>query len=187
MKKIYLIIILGLIAFSPISVLASKFQEGLTATGAKVPELGAVQTLQSYAANLIQALLGLLGIVFVALLIYGGYYYLTSAGNEEKVKKGKNVLKAAVVGIVIVLSGYTLTTFIVNMIETPVVTNGPAPNCIPECVYQTTSGPTNSADVYNQLLCCNNRFDCQGGTVSAECCNLNDFKSAHATACAPYL
>jgi len=186
MKKSYLFLILGLVFFSPISALASKFQEGLTATGSKVAELGAVQPLSNYAANLVQALLSFLGIIFLVLLIYGGYFYLTSAGNEEKVKKGKNIIKTAIVGFVIVLSGYTLTTFIANMIEAPAVTNGPPPTCIDACIYQTTSGPTNSADIYNQELCCNNRFDCQGGIVSAECCTIINFRTAHQTACANY-
>lgn len=44
------------------------------------------------------------GIICVAFLIYGGYQYLTSSGNEERIKAGQKTLTNAVIGLVIVLA-----------------------------------------------------------------------------------
>lgn len=68
------------------------------------------------AANIIRIILGLLGIVFVILVIYGGFLYMSSAGEGEKVKKAKNVIVYAAIGVVIIVLAYAITTFIVGAI-----------------------------------------------------------------------
>ncbi|MCX6744587.1 MAG: pilin [Candidatus Parcubacteria bacterium] len=68
------------------------------------------------AATIIQILLGLLGIVFVILMIYGGVLYMTSTGEAKKVEHAKNVIVYAVIGVVIIALAYALTTFIVGAI-----------------------------------------------------------------------
>lgn len=47
---------------------------------------------------------GFAGIVCVAFLVYGGYQYLTSGGNDEKTKAGQKTLTNAVIGLVVVLA-----------------------------------------------------------------------------------
>lgn len=69
-------------------------------------------------ARLIQIVLGFLGIISVALVVYGGFLWMTSAGNPEKIEKAKKVLKNAIIGLAIILSAFGITTFILNkMIE----------------------------------------------------------------------
>jgi hypothetical protein len=48
-------------------------------------------------------LLTFLGVIFIVMIIYGGYTWMTAAGNEEKVKKGKDILQTAIIGLVIVI------------------------------------------------------------------------------------
>jgi len=64
--------------------------------------------------NLINYLLTLLGIVFVGLILYGGFQWMTAGGNEEKIKKAKTTLTRAIIGLVIVLAAYSITWFVVN-------------------------------------------------------------------------
>ncbi|MCX6744585.1 MAG: pilin [Candidatus Parcubacteria bacterium] len=75
-------------------------------------------SLPGLAAQIIQVLLGLLGIAFVLMIIYGGFLYLTSLGEESKIKKAKDLLKLAVIGFLIVMTAYAVTLFIATTLET---------------------------------------------------------------------
>jgi len=44
--------------------------------------------------------------------IYGGFTLILSHGSSEQVKKGKDILVAAIVGLVIVFSAYMLVRFL---------------------------------------------------------------------------
>lgn len=70
---------------------------------------------------LIKAVLGLLGIVFLVLIIYAGILWLTAAGNEDRVKKAQGILKNAVIGIFIVIAAYALSYFILINIQNSIV------------------------------------------------------------------
>lgn len=65
-------------------------------------------------ARIIRAALGLLGVVAIGLVIYAGFIIMTSEGNEEKMAQGKNILKNAVIGLVIILSAFSIASFIIN-------------------------------------------------------------------------
>ena len=52
--------------------------------------------------------LGFLGLVAVIMIIYGGVLYVTAAGNQENIDKGKKIIMYAVVGIVIILLAFAL-------------------------------------------------------------------------------
>lgn len=60
---------------------------------------------------IIRLLLGLTTIVLVSLNIYAGVMWMTAGGNEEQVEKAKTTLRNAAIGLVIVLSSYTITIF----------------------------------------------------------------------------
>jgi len=63
-------------------------------------------------AIIIKAALGLLGIVFLVIIIFAGYRWMTSSGNEEEVKKAQEAIKRAIIGLVIVLMAYSITFFV---------------------------------------------------------------------------
>ncbi|MFC1598443.1 hypothetical protein ACFL2U_00305 [Patescibacteria group bacterium] len=71
---------------------------------------------QEVAALIIQVIIGLMGMVFFTLLIYGGYMYMTAGGKEERIKKAKDTIIAAVIGLLIVLAAYAIATFVINAI-----------------------------------------------------------------------
>ena len=65
-------------------------------------------------ADIIQIALGFLGVIFLVLIVYAGFLWMTAAGNEEKVKKSKDIMIAAVIGVTIVLAAYAITFFVIN-------------------------------------------------------------------------
>ena len=66
------------------------------------------------AAEIIQVALGLIGIITVVLIIWAGFRWLTSAGREDEISAAKKTLAAAVIGLIIILMAYSLTTFIIS-------------------------------------------------------------------------
>ncbi len=67
---------------------------------------------------LINVLLGLLGIIFLVLTIYAGFLWMTAGGDEKKVAKAKGILVTAVIGLVILLSAYAISTFVLDQLIT---------------------------------------------------------------------
>lgn len=63
---------------------------------------------------IIKVLLGLLGIIFLILIIFAGYNWMTAAGEEEKVKKATDTIKRAVIGLIIIVCAYLITIFVFN-------------------------------------------------------------------------
>ncbi len=64
--------------------------------------------------NVIQWALGFLGLVAVIMILWGGITWMTSAGNEEKVRKAKEILRAAIIGLIVILLSWALVTFVVG-------------------------------------------------------------------------
>jgi hypothetical protein len=48
---------------------------------------------------------GLSGTFALLMFVIGGFTYITSAGSDEKIKKGKEYIRNAVIGLVIILTG----------------------------------------------------------------------------------
>jgi hypothetical protein len=67
-------------------------------------------------ARIIRVALGFLGIIAVGLIIYAGFLWMTSGGNEEKIEQAKAILKNAVIGLIIVLSAFAIASFVLNML-----------------------------------------------------------------------
>lgn len=80
--------------------------------------------------SVINAVLGLSGLVLVVLLVYGGILYLTAAGNDEQVKTAKKTMQNAVIGIAIVMASYAVSVFVVSQLS-GVVTGESAPGGVP--------------------------------------------------------
>jgi hypothetical protein len=79
---------------------------------AKAAGFGEPKGLAEIVGAVISIFLSFLGIIFLILIIYGGFVWMTSGGNEIKVIKAKKVITNAVIGLIIVLSAYSITSFV---------------------------------------------------------------------------
>lgn len=64
--------------------------------------------------RIIQVALSLLGVIAVVLVMYAGFLWMTSGGDEEKIGQAKKILTNAVIGLVIILMSWAITTFILS-------------------------------------------------------------------------
>lgn len=124
--KVSLFIAVGAGAVFPIAALAqsSKILSRTSSSGASVGSIITSKTglgtnnPTAVTAKLIYYTLTALAIIAVALIIYGGFVWLFSRGNEEEVKKALNILKAAVIGLVVILAAYGIARYVFSVLET---------------------------------------------------------------------
>jgi hypothetical protein len=68
--------------------------------------------LKTTVINVIQWVLGILALVAVVMIIFGGFTWLTAAGSEEKIEKAKKIISAAVIGLIVVLLAWAIVIFV---------------------------------------------------------------------------
>ena len=88
-------------------------QETGSEAGFEVRDDGQSQ-LTSFIGRIINVMLSVLGIIFFVLLVYGGFLWMTSAGNDDKVKKAKTLITDAVIGLIIILAAYAISSFVIT-------------------------------------------------------------------------
>lgn len=66
--------------------------------------------------KVINAALGIVGSLALIMFIYGGITWMTAAGNEQNVTKGKNIIIWATLGLVIIFSSYAIVRFVLQAI-----------------------------------------------------------------------
>lgn len=73
-------------------------------------------TLQTLLTNVIGYLLGLVGLIALLAIIIGGIKIILGFSNEDQVKQGKNIIKWAVIGLVIVLGAYAILQTVTGLL-----------------------------------------------------------------------
>jgi isoprenylcysteine carboxyl methyltransferase (ICMT) family protein YpbQ len=63
--------------------------------------------------TVVKTALTLVGMIFMILMVYAGYLWLMARGNEEEVKKAEGIIKTSIIGIVVVMSAYAITYFVI--------------------------------------------------------------------------
>ena len=71
-------------------------------------------TPQVLIGKVINAILGMVGSIALLMFVYGGFLWLTAGGNPEQIKKGKDVLVWASIGLVVIFTSYALVHFIIK-------------------------------------------------------------------------
>lgn len=66
------------------------------------------------AARIINVVLGVLGILTTILILYAGFTWMTAGGNDEKITKAKGTIFAAVIGLLVILSAYAISSFVLK-------------------------------------------------------------------------
>lgn len=66
--------------------------------------------------TVINIALGLLGMIFIILILVAGFNWMTAAGEEEKIKKAGATIREAVIGLLIVISAFAIWSFINTML-----------------------------------------------------------------------
>lgn len=167
---------------------APVFAQNTTATDtfglqpiAQVTVLGA-NDIRVTVARIINAALAFLGVVAVVIVLYGGYLFLTSAGNEEQISQAKKLLVNGVIGLVIILSAFSISYFILRQLSdatgsgsVPLSSRCESLRIANDPAYMQQCGRDSLNCSVNPAWCCAlNHFVVRSITPLTEAANIND-------------
>jgi TRAP-type C4-dicarboxylate transport system permease small subunit len=68
--------------------------------------------IENSAAEVIATILSFVGVAFLILMIYGGVLWMISQGEPAQVKKAKDIIINGIIGLVIVVFAYAITSYL---------------------------------------------------------------------------
>lgn len=84
---------------------------GLTNAAAGIFKEG---NLPQLVGGILNGLFAALGVVFLALIVYGGMQWMLSEGQEKKVNQARGFIFHSVIGLVLVLASFAITNFVIQ-------------------------------------------------------------------------
>jgi uncharacterized BrkB/YihY/UPF0761 family membrane protein len=118
-KKIGLAAMIAAALAAPFSALADLTGAGLNATAGQALLATTPGQLPIIIGTIIKTALGLVGVIFLVLMVYAGFIWMIARGDEAKVEKAKDTIVNCIIGIVIVVGAYAITSYIINAVTAP--------------------------------------------------------------------
>lgn len=100
------------IAFLAIPGFVMAQDYGMAATAGKADLKTNGGDVATLLGTLVGKLLAFVGVIFFILMVYAGITWMMARGNEKEVLKAKETMVAAVIGLILVLSAYAITSFV---------------------------------------------------------------------------
>lgn len=72
--------------------------------------------LPSATGIVIRSVLGILGTIFIIMIIVAGVKWLSAGGDEKEVTTAKDYIKRAVIGLIITLSAWAIWSFVAKVV-----------------------------------------------------------------------
>lgn len=108
LRKIGLGLLMLVVLLMPVATQAISFEDPSQSLGLGTADL------KETVINIINWVLGLLGIIAVIMILYAGFQWMTAGGNEDKVSSAKKIISAAVVGLIIILLAWAIVNFVLK-------------------------------------------------------------------------
>lgn len=80
------------------------------------------RTVEPIINNTIAVIMSFLGVIFLGLMLYGGFVWMTAQGEQARVKLAKDLITTAVIGIIIVIASYAITMFVLGRFKSNLIT-----------------------------------------------------------------
>jgi len=74
-------------------------------------------SLPTIIGRIVQVFLAVLGIILILLIIYGGWIWMSSAGDPAKIEKAKKIIINAIIGVIVVSLAFAIATFVMNALS----------------------------------------------------------------------
>ena len=69
------------------------------------------------ASNIINIVLGFLGILSLILIMFGGFKWMTAGGDDTKIDEAKKVITSGIIGLAIIIVSYAIAYFVLISIR----------------------------------------------------------------------
>lgn len=105
----------GAMAFGVLGLLALPAVVGAAGDIPQPGDLGlGTATLTQLIRGIIQVILGFLGVIAVLIILWGGFIWMTAAGEPDKVDKAKKMIYSGIIGLVIIFAAYAISSFVMT-------------------------------------------------------------------------
>ncbi len=88
-----------------------------TAGGFQGTGLSQKSDLKAIVVNIINLVLGFLGIIAVIIILAGGFKWMTAAGNEDKVGEARKMIVQGVIGLIIIFLAWGIASFVISQLK----------------------------------------------------------------------
>ena len=110
---LFLVFIFTIFLVAPVGALAACTPNAPDCLAITNPLTG-IDSPQTLIGRVINSILGVVGSLALVMFVYGGLIWMTSSGSSEQVKKGKDILIWAIIGLAISDSAYGLVRFVIQ-------------------------------------------------------------------------
>ena len=118
--------------------------------------------------RVLKAALGFVGTLFLILMIYAGFLWMTARGDSKKVDTAKQLIAGAIIGVVIIAGAYAMTDFVIKAVTGTAETT-------------TESAPAETPEAPSCTASCAIPLDCGGIPDSCGCVSSYSCKCADGT------
>ncbi|HOZ56210.1 MAG: hypothetical protein BWY51_00623 [Parcubacteria group bacterium ADurb.Bin316] len=143
---------IGLTAFLVAAVLLFSFFSALTVWGQTdlgLNEAGAIglpssdgRDIKTLLVDIVKYLLSFLGMVAVVIIMYAGWLWMTSGGNQYQLEKAKKTLINATIGLIIIVLSFMIVAWVSNWITSTINYRGSSSRGSSSGVGLATAGNT---------------------------------------------
>lgn len=132
MRKLFycsIVLLLFVLQATPVSAIDLGFGKKVSEAANKAGYGATTETTLAETAGIaIKAALSFVGVIFLVLMVYAGYLWFTSRGEEEPIKKAQKIIMASAIGLAIVAGAYGITALVVpRILEKTTGAGGGAP------------------------------------------------------------
>jgi hypothetical protein len=118
----FIFLFVAIFSFATLSILPAQADETLREGQVGLNEVGRVfggsraeGDVRGLAINFILITLTFLAVIFLVLVIFAGFKYMTAGGNQDKTTEAVKLLRNAVIGLFIILASWMITRYIIVM------------------------------------------------------------------------
>lgn len=117
-KKALIVFAIMAVALTAVNLAPAAMAQGLISPGdqpsAIANQTGGEGDIREFAKTILTFILGFLGFIAVVYIIYGGFLYIMSGGDDANVEKGKKIILNAAIGIIIILASFAIVNTVLK-------------------------------------------------------------------------
>lgn len=153
-KITILLTLFSLLLFSLFVAEPARAQLGLEETAGRAGlynSKGDNPSLVGLVGNVVAGGLSLISVIFFVFIIYGGFRWMLAKGNDQEIQKAQDTIISSVIGIIVILSAYAITSFVFKALTGDSILSGGSSSG----TKKDSSGPV--CNIYKEF---HNEFAC---------------------------
>lgn len=103
---------------TPLTIQFAQSNKDFTKTIEDLKDAGSAAGIQSYrdpeliVGNAIGVALSVIGALFLVLMVYAGFLWMTARGEESQIDKARKIIVGTAIGLFIVITAYAITVLV---------------------------------------------------------------------------